>query len=40
MNPMIAKNFEFHGLKAKVNVRTYFDFWRIDDYEKHPVKKC
>ena len=38
IDPLITKDIEFHELKAKVNIRTYFDHWRIDDYEKHPVK--
>ena len=38
VDPIITKNIQFHEIKAKVNIRTYFDHWRINDYEKHPVR--
>ncbi len=39
IDPIIIKNVQYRNTKIKVHIQSFFDYWRIKEYEKHPVNK-
>ena len=37
IDPIIIKNVHYKDTKIKVHIQSFFDYWRIKEYEKHPV---
>lgn len=38
-DPAVIKTFHCEGVEAKAHIQSYFDRWRIDEFESYPVRK-
>jgi len=39
VDPLIVRNVKYKNMKMKVHIQTYYDYWRMSDYEKYAVEK-